>query len=96
MRRDLGVKRRRCKCERANNLTYWMYSSVRRATSKDEPEAMVAGAWIPMRRALAPRKEKADKSVEIVGKRIFGDVICLDCWSRMGSFLVGIWKPGLV
>ena len=30
---------------------------------------MVAGAWSPMRRALAPRKESADKSVEVVEKR---------------------------
>jgi hypothetical protein len=63
-----------------------------RVTSKDEPEAMVAGAWSPMRRALAPRKESAGKSVEVVEKRIFGDVICLDCWSRMESFLTGGWK----
>lgn len=61
-------------------------------TSKDEPEAMVAGAWIPMRRALAPKKESADKSVEVVEKRILGDVICLDCWSRKESFLAGSWK----
>jgi hypothetical protein len=53
---------------------------------------MVAGAWSPMRRALAPRKESAGKSVEVVEKRIFGDVICLDCWSRMESFLTGGWK----